>query len=180
MIQRSSGVSVTEFLRVDDDSPLTWDEAWPEVEARVRRTLQRRGAPESTIDDALQTAALRALQRPDGFDCVAGFVTWVTKVAWHAVQAEWHRQARNVSGEMPELADHHDPDRVFMGRRDLEAVKRSLDQLSYGERAAILSALDDHVYGVTPLTGKLKMRRRRARQRLTALLEDSSDRDPMR
>lgn len=40
------------------------------------------GAPPVTIDDALQTAALRALCRHEGFDSFNGLVSWVIVVAW--------------------------------------------------------------------------------------------------
>jgi hypothetical protein len=99
-------------------------------------------------------------------------VNWVTRVAWHEVQAEWHRQARTVHCALPELPDDRDPARVTMSRRKLEDVRQSLCLLCDADRQAILSALDDPSDSEGPLEAKVKMRRRRARQRLASLLED--------
>ena len=62
------------------------------MEARARRVLQGRRAPPATVDDALQTAALRALHRDRRFDTIDGWVNWTIEVAWHEAQIEWRRQ----------------------------------------------------------------------------------------
>ncbi len=132
--------------------------------------LQRRGGPPATIDDALQTAALRALQRDRRFDTADGWVNWTIEVAWHEVQIEWRRQARVVPGEVPELPDGHDPSRVVLGRHDLDATKSALSALSDAERTAILSPLADDPLVHEHEPAAVKMRRYRARRRLAALL----------
>ncbi len=142
---------------------------------RVRRILQRRGAPLSTIDDVLQTAAMRALQRSEGFDGVDGCVNWITRVAWHEVQAEWHRQARTAPSVIPELPDSHDPARIVEGRFDLDAIKHALTVLTPDERAAVLAALDDGLTPDGPLEARMKMRRSRARQRLARIVSSVSE-----
>jgi DNA-directed RNA polymerase specialized sigma24 family protein len=141
------------------------------VEARVRRVLQGRRAPLATIDDALQTAALRALQRDRRFDTIDGWVNWTIAVAWHEVQIEWRRQARATPGEVPDLPGGRDPGQVVEARLALDAAKRGLDALKLDDRDAILSALDDRGGSEFRLTAREKMRRYRARQRLAALLE---------
>lgn len=104
-------------------------------------------------------------------------MNWVTKVAWHEVQTEWHRQARTSPELVSELSDGLDPARIFIARQDLEAVGRHLGQLNAEQRETILSALDDVGAG-SPLEAKVKMRRRRARQRLAAFLESNGDDRP--
>lgn len=143
---------------------------WPEIEVRVRRILLRRGAPPSTVDDAVQTAALRAIQRPDGFDCVDGLVNWVTKVAWHEVQMEWHRQARTSTGAVPEVADELDPARVVESELDLDATVCALSILTPTDRAAILSRVAKDGSTMRPESAAAKMRLLRARRRLAAIL----------
>ncbi len=140
----------------------------------MRRILRRRGAPPSTIDDAIQTAALRALQRAGGFDGIDGLVSWATNVAWHEVQVEWHRRARAGPGEIPEVPGGEDPGRVVAGRLALDAVVEGLATLKEADRHAILSALDERHGDDAALSAKEKMRRHRARQHLAAVIEDSS------
>ena len=137
----------------------------------MRRILQRRGAPPATVDDAVQTAALRALQRDRRFDTVDGWVNWTTRVAWHEVQIEWRRQARRVPGEILNVPGGQDPACVIESRFALDAAKEGLATLNAADRDAILSALQDRCVPESALTASEKMRRHRARQRLTALLE---------
>lgn len=134
--------------------------------SRVTRILGRRGAPHDMIDDALQTAAMRALKRSDGFDSLDGLVNWLVKVAWHEVQAEWRRQARLDPGEVPERPGSPDPAEVIEGRLALDAVADSLASLSDAERGAILGPEDraDDSIAIT------KMRRYRARRHLAAVV----------
>jgi DNA-directed RNA polymerase specialized sigma24 family protein len=141
------------------------------VEARVRSVLRGRRAPPATIDDALQTAALRALQRDRGFDTIDGWVNWTIEVAWHEVQIEWRRQARAAPGEVPDLPGGRDPAQVVEARLTLDATRKGLDTLRMNDRDAILLALDHQGDAECPLTAREKMRRYRARQRLAALLE---------
>jgi DNA-directed RNA polymerase specialized sigma24 family protein len=141
------------------------------VEARARRVLQGRLAPPATVDDALQTAALRALHRDRRFDTIDGWVNWTIEVAWHEAQIEWRRQARATPGEVPDLAGGRDPGEVIEARLALDAAKHGLDALRLNDRDAILMALDDRDDSDAPLTAREKMRRYRARQRLAALLE---------
>ncbi len=141
------------------------------MEARARRVLQGRRAPSATIDDALQTAALRALQGQKGFDTIDGWVNWTIEVAWHEVQIEWRRQARATPGQIADLPGGQDPGQVIEARLALDAAKKGLDALRLNDRDAILSALDDRGDAESRLTAREKMRRYRARQRLAALLE---------
>ena len=118
----------------------------------------------------MQTAALRALSRPEGFDTIDGLAKWMVVVAWHEVQAEWRHQARAEFGEVPDVPGGPDPASVVEGRLVLDAVVDGLASMDDGEREAIASAFDDD-RGV-PQDARLKMRRYRARQRLSLLVDD--------
>lgn len=144
------------------------------MESRVTRILHRRGAPLATIDDALQTAAMRALQRPEGFDGLDGLVNWVVKVAWHEVQAEWRRHARLETGPVPERSGAPDPAEVIEDRLALATVADMLVSLSDPEREAILGGMD----GGGDSSASLKMRRYRARKHLAALVARTTDSSP--
>jgi DNA-directed RNA polymerase specialized sigma24 family protein len=137
------------------------------VETRVRRTLNRRGAPAATIDDALQTAALQALSRGQTFDDTEGLVRWVTVVAWHEVALEWRRQARVDGGPVPDLPDRIDPAVVVENRMTLDAVAEGLAALSSTERVAIATGAAS--LPGNPEPARLKMRRYRARRRLAGM-----------
>ncbi|MGH8997059.1 MAG: RNA polymerase sigma factor, partial [Acidimicrobiales bacterium] len=133
---------------------------------RVSRILRRRGAPPDTIDDALQTAAMRALKRSEGFDSPDGLVNWLVKVAWHEIQAEWRRHARLETGPVPERSGPPDPADVVEDRLALDAVADGLASLSDAEREAILGGVDRS--GDSPAS--TKMRRYRARKHLAAIV----------
>jgi hypothetical protein len=107
-----------------------------------------------------------------GFDSVDGCVNWTTRVAWHEVQAEWHRLARTTSGEVAELVDDKDPARVVETRFDLDAVWCALDVLSPTDRTAILSPIVDDCSTQRHESAAVKMRRYRARRRLAAILQE--------
>ena len=134
--------------------------------------MRRRGAPPATIDDALQTAALRAWSRPGSFDSLDGMAKWVLVVAWNEVQAEWRRQARVDFGEVPERPGGPDPAVVVEGRIDLGVAIAGLACLSDADREAITATLVDETVG--PPRPQVKMRRHRARQRLADLVADPS------
>jgi DNA-directed RNA polymerase specialized sigma24 family protein len=142
------------------------------VAERVTRVLRRRGAPPTTIDDAIQTAALRALCRHEGFDSFDGLVSWVIVVAWHEVQAEWRHAARADLGEVPENPVGPDPAAVVESHIALDAVADGLSSLSDTERQAILAPLVDDTASAGPDDARVKMRRHRARQHLAELVEE--------
>ncbi|MHB1927984.1 MAG: sigma factor [Acidimicrobiales bacterium] len=172
-MQRSSRPAVTKNLPSAENWSLTWDDAWPEVAGRVRRILRSRRAPPSIIDDAIQTAAERALRRTEGFDTLDGCVNWTVKVAWHEIQAQWRREARVSPGDVPERAGGSDPAREVEDRLAIATAIKSLALLPEPERHAILSSLDDSGLSERPLSAAEKMRRSRARRRLAALVSGS-------
>ncbi len=139
---------------------------------RVARVLRKRGAPPATIDDAVQTAALRALCRTDGFDSFAGLINWVTVVAWHEVQAEWRQRARIELGAVPEQPTEPDPADVVETHLVVDAVVDGLSALTPDEREAILAPLAEDAGSPNgPDDARTRMRRHRARQRLAELIE---------
>lgn len=139
----------------------------------MRRVLRRRGSPPTTIDDALQTAAERALSRADPFDSRQGWINWTVKVAWHEVQAQWRRDTRSVLGEPVDAVGDHDPAIIVERHFEMQAALEGLRALSESDRRAVLGALDDCIH-TRPLAAQEKMRRYRARRRLAALMADES------
>lgn len=137
--------------------------------------LRRRGAPPSTIDDGLQTAAERALMRSGGFDTLQGWTNWTIKVAWHEVQGQWKRDAR--LSEPVDAPGGPDPAAVVEHQIALAASVRALDALSATDRQAILECLDERVVR-EPLLAREKMRRYRARRRLAAIVSSWGDDQP--
>ena len=150
---------------------LNWNAVWPEVSERVRRTLKRRGAPEDTIDDALQSAAMKALCHTDGFDSPEGLLRWVTVVAWNEVQAEWRRRARLQVGDLPEPVSVADPAVSVETQMQLDAVVDGLAQLSDAERRAVFSGMSQEPDARLPDDARSKMRRYRARRHLVHLVD---------
>ena len=141
------------------------------METKVRRILRSRGAPPFTVDDAIQTAAERALLRTDGFDSQQGWINWTVKVAWHEVQSQWKRDARSVLGDPAETSDGPDPASTVENQFELAATIRGLVALTDEDQRAILRGLAEE--GLSePLAAREKMRRYRARRRLAAFVAD--------
>lgn len=136
---------------------------------RLAQVLRRRGAPPATVDDAVQTAVLRALTRADGFDSSAGLFNWLIVVAWHEVQAEWRRTARINDGEVPDQPTNLDPAVIVQGHLELDAVADGLAVLSPAEREVLLLPLREGADG-GPDKPYVKMRRHRARQHLAEVV----------
>lgn len=137
--------------------------------ARVGAILRARGAPPSTIDDAIQAAIERALRRSGGFDSLDGMVNWMVTVAWREAQAQWRRQARSESHEVPDQPGGLDPVVVVEDRLQLIAILHALAKLSPADRTAILSSIADDPYRNEALSAAEKMRRYRARHRLASI-----------
>lgn len=149
---------------------------WPSVVARVTHTLRRRGAPSALIEDAIQTAAMRALSRTEpvagGRD---GLVRWTTTVAWHEIVAEWRRQSRVDSAPDFDPPGEGDPAPIVESRLMVEAVAASLEDLSLSEQEVVLSGIDRTHLGSLPESSRTKVRRYRARQHLAALVDWKTD-----
>lgn len=169
-IQRFSRRAVTEILGPAENFSLAWEDAWPEVERKARRILRSRGAPDFTVDDALQIAAERSLLRNDGFDSLQGCINWTVKVAWHEVQAHWRREARSAPGEPLDAPGGPETEYLVERQLEFEAAVRALVTLTDTDRAAIMSGLEEGQGG--PLAAREKMQRYRARRRLAAMVAD--------
>lgn len=141
---------------------------------RVTRVLRKRGAPPASVDDAVQTAVLRALGRDEGFDTLGGLVNWVIVVAWHEIQAEWRRGARIELGDVPEGPAGPDSAEIAETHLVLDAVVDGLSTLSDRERQAILSPILDDIADGRVEDAAAKMRRHRARRHLAAVVEQNS------
>jgi DNA-directed RNA polymerase specialized sigma24 family protein len=137
--------------------------------------LKRRSAPEDAIDDALQSAAMKAFCRADGFDSREGMVRWITVVAWNEVQAEWRRRARLQIGDLPERPSAADPAARVETHLELDAVADGLAKLSEAERQAVFSGIAREQGPHPPEPAKSKMRRYRARQHLADLIDWTAD-----
>jgi DNA-directed RNA polymerase specialized sigma24 family protein len=136
----------------------------------VAAILRARRAPSSTIDDAVQAAAERALRRAGGFDSLDGLVNWMVTVAWRETQSQWRRQSRCLPGEIPDRAGGHDPAALVEDRLGLEGAVEALKELTSAERTAILSSLSEGASEHEALSAAEKMRRYRARRRLAAII----------
>ena len=93
-------------------------------------------------------------------------VNWMVTVAWREAQAQWRRQARCESHEVPDQPGGLDPAVVVEDRLQLVGILHALARLSPADRTAILSSIADEPYRDEALSAAEKMRRYRARHRL--------------
>jgi DNA-directed RNA polymerase specialized sigma24 family protein len=123
------------------------------------------------VEDAIQTAAMRALSRTKPVTGgQEGIVRWTTTVAWHEVVAEWRRQSRVEATADLDPPGEGDPAPIVECRLMAEAVRAGFRSLSVGEQEVVLSRLDETRHG-GPEPSRTKVRRYRARQHLAALID---------
>ena len=162
----ASGPPVTGFLPSEANFSLSWDDAWPQVEGKVRLALLRKGTPPDLVDDAVQEAGLQAWRRPERFDSLEGLLRWVTRVAWRVVTAEYRRRQRVCVTAALDITDAVDPARIVEGRLKLQAVRDGLAQLNCDQRSAVLSQVTGDVPADHRERARVKERRHRGRREL--------------
>ena len=111
---------------------------WPAVAERLGGILGARGTAPPDIDDALQTAAERALRRKVPFDGPEDLFAWALTVAERAVIDAYRRKRRIVWEPPPDSPDGTDVDRQVRCRLALEALAPAVRGLRPRERDALL------------------------------------------
>jgi DNA-directed RNA polymerase specialized sigma24 family protein len=168
LLQRASEAPVTGKF----SEPCNRDDAWLRVTEEVRGAVKRRGGPLDAIDDAVQSATLKALLHDGGFDSREGMVRWMIVVAWNEIIGELRRRAKFSSGAMPDRPAGLDPGTAVENRLTLAAVAHGIERLSELDRESIVGGLSSEMSRRSPEKSVAKVRRHRARQHLALLVED--------
>jgi len=149
-----------------------FEEVWSEASARLTRTLRRRGVDAALVEDVVQEAGARSLERQVAFTDVEDLLRWLNTVASRLV-IDSFRKTRHLDAvaEVPELPDVIDVGRVVEGRMRLSAVRRCLPLLSLADQASLLQSPEDWPAQDGREAHRIAMRRLRARARLAAMID---------
>lgn len=144
----------------------SFDEHWPEVEARVRRVLAARGVAPSDREDLLQEVAARALASGVEFASAERFAAWAATVARN-LHVQSFRRTEALKARMPLLARRPlDAEAELEARLDVAVAAAFVTALSPGERQALLGDTD----GVRQPSA-FYVQRHRLRQKLLQAME---------
>lgn len=147
----------------------SFDEAWPALAERLRRTLTARGVPAQDRDDVVQETALRVYRSWTGLDPnrpAWPFVITVGLNIWRDVIRErTGRIAQCHPTEHIEITADHDVERDVLAREELASTVVAMRSLAPEQRRLLL-ATEEFGDRVRPLRPAERVARMRARRQL--------------
>lgn len=144
---------------------------WPLLARRLRHFLSRKNVPTSKQDDLIQDTALRLFKMWDTVDRTRPAWALTVTIALNLLRDEYRRSAHaDVVADLPELALAYDVERAGLARVELGRVRSALAEMTPAQRAVLLAEVG-HVTDGAVVDAAEKMRRMRARRKLTAILE---------
>ena len=146
-----------------------FEEAWPELETRLRRSLTARGVPAQDRDDVVQETALRVYRVWDSLDATRSAWPFVVTVAvnyWRDIVRERTGRIATVQPMATiEVTDHHDVERDVLARQELASVRAAWSALAPEQRRLLL-ATEEFADTVRPLRPAERVARMRVRRQL--------------
>lgn len=147
----------------------SFDEAWPELSERLRRSLTARGVPAQDRDDVVQETALRVYRSWTGLDpnrSVWPFVITVAVNIWRDVIRErTGRIAQVHPTEHIEVTGDQDVERDVLARDELASTVVAMRALAPEQRRLLL-ATEEFNETVRPLRPAERVARMRVRRQL--------------
>lgn len=159
-----------------------FEEAWPELETRLRRSLTARGVPAQDRDDVVQETALRVYRVWDSLDATRSAWPFVVTVAvnyWRDIVRERTGRIATVQPMATiEVTDHHDVERDVLARQELASVRAAWGALAPEQRRLLL-ATEEFADTVRPLRPAERVARMRVRRQLARTVGRASALIPM-
>lgn len=146
-----------------------FEEAWPDLEARLRRSLAARSVPAQDRDDVVQETALRVYRVWNSLDATRSAWPFVVTVAvnyWRDIVRERTGRIATVQPMATiEVTDHHDVERDVLARQELASVRAAWIHLAPEQRRLLL-ATEEFADTVRPLRPAERVARMRVRRQL--------------
>lgn len=146
-----------------------FDEAWPDLEIRLRRSLTARAVPAQDRDDVIQETALRVYRVWDSLDPTRSAWPFVVTVAvnfWRDIVRERTGRIAQVQPMATiEVTDHVDVERDVLARQELASVGVAWRALGPEQRRLLL-ATEEFADTVRPLRPAERVARMRVRRQL--------------
>lgn len=146
---------------------------WPLLARRLKLFLGRKKVPASQVDDLIQETALRLYKMWDSVDRSRPAWALTVTIALNLLRDEYRKAGHaDIVSDLPDIPHSCDVERAGMARIELGRVRDALARMTPAHRSVLLAEVGYGVLAVEPAGDK--MRRMRARRKLTQLLEQVS------
>lgn len=147
-----------------------FESEWPMLAKRLKSFLSRKNVPAAKQDDLIQETALRLYKIWDTVDRTRPAWALTVTIALNLLRDEYRRAPHaDVVAELPDLPNGYDVERAGLARLEIGRVRQALSEMTPAHRLVLLAEVG-HPAGVID-AGTEKMRRMRARRKLTEILE---------
>ena len=146
---------------------------WPLLARRLKLFLGRKKVPASQVEDLIQETALRLYKMWDSVDRSRPACALTVTIALNLLRDEYRKAGHaDIVSDLPDIPHSCDVERVGMARVELGRVRDALALMTPAHRSVLLAEVGYGVLAAEPAGDK--MRRMRARRKLTQLLEQVS------
>ena len=146
-----------------------FESEWPLLAKRLKSFLARKNVPATKQDDLIQDTALRLYKMWDTVDRNRPAWALTVTIALNLLRDEYRRAPHaDVVSELPDIPQNYDVERAGIARVEIGRVREALAEMSPAHRLVLLAEVG-HPSGV--IDAGAKMRRMRARRKLTEILE---------
>ena len=146
-----------------------FESEWPQLARRLRSFLGRKKVPATKQDDLIQETALRLYKMWDSVDRNRPAWALTVTIALNLLRDEYRRAPHSdLATDLPDIAQNYDVERAGLARIELGRVKAALAEMSPAHRLVLLAEVGQ---GPSVVDAGDKMRRMRARRKLTEILE---------
>jgi len=154
------------------DATRSFEQAWPELDRRLRTALAGRRVPADLRDDIVQETGLRLFR---AWAKVRADSMWsfTLTIAINLVRDEMRRRQRQDPSRLEAPVLQRDAEHEAMIRIELQRVSDAMACMSERQRSILLTEIGLEAHGEAEGSA-LKMARMRARRRLRSMLEQAS------
>lgn len=151
----------------------SFETTWPPVARRLQAALRHRKVPRAMTEDLVQETGLRLFQIWNRVDPDREIWPLALTIALNVLRDHIRTQSRRTQIAIPDAQLDYDTEAIALARVELEQVHAALDQLTDGQRSALLAEIGA-AERPDESASSLKMLRLRGRKRLRALIDGAS------
>ncbi|MDQ3956308.1 MAG: sigma-70 family RNA polymerase sigma factor, partial [Actinomycetota bacterium] len=151
----------------------SFETTWPPVARRLQAALRHRRVPRAMTEDLVQETGLRLFQIWNRVDPNRDIWPLALTIALNVLRDHIRAQSRRTQIAIPDAQLDHDTEAIALARVELEQVHAALEQLTDGQRSALLAEIGA-AEQPDESASSLKMLRLRGRKRLRALIDRAS------